>query len=343
MATDRTSIISERMPEALLGLRGLMSLAILFLHQIELKVGDSIYFLSAATDVFFVVSGFSLSFVYGKNLPFTRPVMARYTANRLARFIPLAWITVSIFFLIQIAIDLYGFQRGHPLDTSLHNYVGNLLFLDSNIPGFSSTPSKWFLSNILVAYIFIFPLTYFLANTRKINIIAIIGIAIFQIFLWENLALMNHGLFQRCIPGFLAGCLLYYCHFRIKALPSLLLFVISIPAIVIIPKNYQLIPILCLVLASNTDKGIIARIFSIKPLHFLADIGFSLFLTHQIFTILALAIITKIPEASSYYFYWIWILMSAAIFTAYITQKYFEKPFTKKIKSLLPSPQITNH
>ena len=290
--------------------------------------------LSHAVDVFFVLSGFVLSYVYGRDLPFSRDTFKRYFVHRIARILPLAWLTVIVSFAVHKAVVVMGMQMNHPLDTSLRNFIGNLLFLDSNLPGFQSASMKWSVSNEMVAYFLLFPLTYLLAGSSKKLLLLLLCIVCFQILFWEELSQMGR-FFSRCAPCFLAGCLLYHFSPMIKNNGiNIALFMAGILGFLFLENRFQTIFSFLIVMSGVSNEGSLARIFSSRPMMFLGDISYSLYLLHGIFVIGVAGILRLFPESRETVSLWIVIPMLLSLFTAYLSYRFFENPLRRRIRAI---------
>ncbi|MDR1788957.1 MAG: acyltransferase [Opitutaceae bacterium] len=324
------------MKKPLHGLRGLMTLVIVLFHLFALKYpgGALIGHLWHGVDVFFVLSGFILSYVYARELPFNRDTFANFLVHRVARVAPICVISVVAYFAIEKAIVLYGFQRQNPLDTSLRNFIGNLLFLDSNLRGFMSTPAKWSLSNEIVAYLFLFPISYLLARSRRFMVAMLVTLAAAQTVLWADLDRMSLGLFTRCFPAFAAGCLVYHLNLKLSNAANILATLAGYAGFLLLPTKCQVLPATLIVLAATADTGVVARLYSVRPLQFLGTVSLSLYLLHEIYTMAALAVLRKIPGSLDAYNYWVWLPLAASLLTAALTYKFIERPARDGIKRL---------
>ena len=143
----------------------------------------------------------------------------------------------------------------------------------------------------------------------------------------------------RCLAGFLLGMLVYFRRDAVARLPHAILSaiqiaaVIAIVAIMAIPSRDPLVvPAFVLLVATMwTDRGLLPRLLACRPLLWLGDISYSIYLNHvPLMTILAFvwapaeARLGLSPELARI----IWIVLVYAIVLAvsHLTFNHVERP-----------------
>ncbi len=306
-------------------MRGYMAILIMLLHLTRTTVVIQLHFWHAV-DVFFVLSGYVLCHVYGRDLPFSWNRFRRYMVHRIARIVPVAWLCVIVFFSLYSAIKWAGLKPNHLLDTSFANFVGNMLFLDANIPGFSSVAAKWSVSNEMVVYILLFPFIYMLARQKTFLIVVWIAIAVAQVVFWERLSEVG-SLFSRCIPEFTAGAIIYYYSDRIQRRSwAYALLLVCLTGMFFAGDRFQVIFATGIVLAvlslENRDGGL----FSNPTALYFGNISYSLYLWHGICVLLAAGLIQWRPVVYQLYPLMSIVPISGAILIAHYSYHYIEMP-----------------
>jgi peptidoglycan/LPS O-acetylase OafA/YrhL len=323
--------------KALHGLRGFMALLVLMLHLIPFLYADQRFpvdfQLNHAVDVFFVLSGYILLYVYSRDLPFTSAKFFHFAKHRIARIVPLAWLSVLIYFAIFKAASVAGLQTNHPHDVSAGGFVANLLFLDSNIPNIQSVGTKWSVSNEMVAYFAVFPLAFLLFGTRRKVIAIFLVVASFQAFFWSELSAMG-PLFSQCIPEFLSGCLIFaFFPGDIDDSTAIVLALVGAAGFILAPGRFQVLFASLIVLSLLNDSSRLGRIFANGPMMFLGDISYSLYMLHGIFVIAVSAILRGYPQLRASYGIWILLPFSGSLATAYFSFHFWERPCRDWLKN----------
>lgn len=213
--------------EALTGIRCFAALWVVLLHfRANLIVADTVEIDWLASrgfwgvDIFFVLSGFILTYTYQRN--FTSPEFGwteytHFLFKRLARIYPLHLFSFLIFAALAFITSHYGLALVNMERSQLETVLPNLFLLHAwgitdalswNYPSWSIS-AEWF---AYLALLFLGARTLWkrdIKHTKRVVIYSWLALC-----LWTGLQgnMMNHfttNAILRIIPEFLAGCLLY--------------------------------------------------------------------------------------------------------------------------------------
>lgn len=297
---------------SLTGLRGVAALTVALAHfriSLPYDLQTFVMWHNAAVDLFFILSGFTLCYVYrpdAKILP-----TGRYFVARVARIYPLYLLSILAVWVVYTNIV-----------AGIEGYSGERLWRDvvAQILGVNAWPilgdgvhwnsPAWSVSVELFCYVAIFPLLFRVPIIRNSWLDAI-GCAVlmsasyfaFVGFFDERLLdivahepksyfsyLVNPA---RGVLGFLAGWLLYgafvqqnllwrFCGKSADAV--FLVFFAGLAGNYFDMWDMQAILIVMpfMVLGTAGEQGVVNRLLSTKVFHFLGEISYSIYLTHII-------------------------------------------------------------
>jgi peptidoglycan/LPS O-acetylase OafA/YrhL len=283
--------------DALTGLRGLAALWVVLFH-LTLRQHWSV--LDAGwlgVDMFFTLSGFVLTYVYADRAIFgTLRGYIGFLMTRLARIYPL-----HVFALLLMGLVVVSLPGAFPASFTgsqvrILRGLAEALLLVQNWPFMSLNnwnEPAWTLSTEWLAYV-LFPGFLWAANLPRTGVSAL-GIAVMLPLLYAiGLAYYGSPVENyiddlanfRMIAGFGAGCLACQASRRITALPAaltpvafaLIALAVQWPAW----RVMAMVGFVLLVLVAARDQGRLGRFLSSRPLVFLGDISFSVYLLHLI-------------------------------------------------------------
>ncbi|MCH9031081.1 MAG: acyltransferase [candidate division Zixibacteria bacterium] len=308
-------------------------------------------------DIFFVLSGFILAYIYSKEFSsdtFSPTAYKKFLIRRIARIYPLHLAT----FLVFVGFLLTGYWSGHALvienRCTLPGVGYNLLLIHGwgftdrltwNYPAWSIS-SEWF------AYLFLF---YF--STRILRHIklwlgwTIVGASWLLLCLSANhiSGTINSFTFEsilRIVPEFMAGCFLYrllQSGFGEKWTNAGTIFgLVSIAILSQMGDRWEilLLPCICILIASLYQGGSLGNaMFSSKPIVFLGEISYSIYLVHPIVQIVGNQIVGGMNLAPSPLTGWIvlGIELSAVVALASGGYFYVERPLRRWLIARLDS------
>ncbi|NIJ08616.1 peptidoglycan/LPS O-acetylase OafA/YrhL [Sphingomonas vulcanisoli] len=253
-----------------------------------------------AVDLFFVLSGFIIAYANraDRRAPVTWAEANSFFRARFARLYPLLIFCLAYLLLFRIAFSLAFIVAHHPVkvdwsERSLLILASQALMLNAWIPDFGGwNIASWSISAEIVAYA-LFPL---LVNARiradGLTRTAMLLVSL-AFYLWiagdtGSLDIIGGWAPARCIAGFMLGMQIYYLRDRIDALPVAWLSAFQIAgaagviAVLLMPGCDPLIipAVIALVGATWSDRGLLPWLLDRRPLLFLGDISYSVYLNH---------------------------------------------------------------
>lgn len=289
--------------DQLTGLRYFAALLV-FLSHLQWK-GSPDFFVKVfeqgyvGVSFFFMLSGFVLSYSYGKKIVDQKISQKKYMLLRLARLTPLHFATAAPFVFLSIYKSDFNF-----LKTGL-----NLMYLQSWVPSssfyFSLNAPSWSLSDEMFFYFCFFSLAF--CSSKRLMTICFVLLAI--VFAFAGLfslylsgakiygsQTLAHWLFY-IFPGFrlvefLVGMLFYRLWntgFRLNSrliIPSYILLVGAMYFAESVPEAFRYsmyyLPIIGLFFYAHLNQsGVVVRFYSTKPLVLLGNASFAFYLIHQ--------------------------------------------------------------
>jgi peptidoglycan/LPS O-acetylase OafA/YrhL len=288
-------------------LRGIAATLVIFFHINWNNHLTGLHFFRHSflfVDLFFILSGFIITTNYGKRVQ-TVSEARRFMTLRFFRLYPLHLATllflvglettkyVAASFGLAPSSDLFAFQRTIPAIFVNLAFVQGLDTLD----GLSWNTPSWSISCEMIAY----------AVFALMGLAGLLGTRFFWLMLVPVCAgyayiIHSHGTMNvtfdigtiRCLCGFFLGSLI--ARLPPCAYPNLLSGSSVLAAVLVIsflsgPAETFVIPAFALcVYALRNDESAIAAVFLAKPLAFLGEISFSIYLIHY----LVVSIITTI-------------------------------------------------
>jgi peptidoglycan/LPS O-acetylase OafA/YrhL len=255
-------------------------------------------------DLFFVLSGFIMLYVYGHNFEksITKASFNNFLAARFARIYPLHLFTLLLAVFVFYASGAEPFPVNDPAAIPTH-----LLLLHSfgihqiftwNVPSWSISAEWW-------AYM-VFPLLVVLLNRHRLatrtGMILFAAIAYLAIVYWlprtnlfapdapapQNLDVTYNYGFLRGLAGFLVGMIIYELYtqehlrkFFGRDVTALLIAGVTALLLHLGVNDLFYIPLFAgLVLCLASNSGRVKNIFNNRPLQFLGDISYSVYLVH---------------------------------------------------------------
>ncbi|PKF61967.1 hypothetical protein CW745_08245 [Psychromonas sp. psych-6C06] len=339
-------------------LRGLAALIVVFFH---LSPGWPGYL---AVDMFFILSGFILSFRYfdeQQNSDHRQTTLTQFTLLRLARLWPLHIFTLFTILAVYLATNsMPNFGDGATLSFMSHFFlIQNTGFtnywLSWNEPSWSISVEFW-VNLVVFAYV------AKKGNTLLLLILSLAGYILLSSqyhhldlhihLLWGYL---NAGLVH-CFAGFFLGMVVYRAYRAIEQMPTpnyrpitkkLIMTVIEIALLVacfylMVHTNIRartdfIAPMLfsITILVFVFQAGWLSDLFRITRLDYLGTLSFSIYLNH--FWLLALYKALHIPHYGFTTNTLLWVfgaLIPLSVFTYYLVEKPGQKWMIKGAKRL---------
>jgi peptidoglycan/LPS O-acetylase OafA/YrhL len=297
---------------ALTSLRGIAAVTVLLYHSSFIAfnfAGGSPPWLwrrgSLAVDLFFFLSGFVLTHVYGRRLGGDRSwrTIGRFLWARFCRIYPGSFFATAVFVLAYTAGNL-----SFPADASFTKQFIAALFL-MQVPWLNevviNSPS-WSISAEWYAYLlfpFISPMIVRL-GTRTAAIVCVallIEIAVYHTIFSDRQPAEGWGALVRALPEFTVGLFAYrYYSKRLfrkiwekDAVLIAIAVTIAAGCLLGAPDSLAVILLLALLLASVCNAGRVAGVLNARPLRWLGEVSYSVY----IFQTLPLMVVVSLAGA----------------------------------------------
>ncbi|GAA3403020.1 acyltransferase [Paenibacillus hodogayensis] len=247
-------------------------------------------------DLFFVLSGFIFMHVYSQRIKEKRISFKEYGILRLSRLYPLHIVTLVIVSIIQFirSLELNNFFIYQYND--VYHFVLNIFFLQHGWfdYGFSFNAPTWSISVEIVAYILLFIVLFKFPTSYNYLLVTIILIGLSITKMKLSLPLLNDGM-GRVFIGFFVGCCTFEVNKllnsqRLKKLAACIsLFLLVVLFIIgFFIGHYALgnwpivytVVVFPLIVIMVLNLKFLTRILSLKPITYLGDISYSIYLWH---------------------------------------------------------------
>lgn len=312
-------------------------------------------------DFFFILSGFVICHVYGKKLENrTRTVIKKYLWARFTRLYPLH-VFIMVFFLLQTIVLFslfpeYAEVKWQWTRTSPDFYI-HLFFLQTT--GIIDRPvwnvGSWSIAAEWWTYIFAIALIPLLNKGKNIRsvISVLLALAGFVFITSQNPKFKLDEFYGlgtlRCVFGFTIGIGVYQAYKALKNKETIwskdwLFYIMVLCSLSVMHFNvYDVIVIpffAAFILCASLNKGLPFKLLNSKPLLFLGNISYSIYLIHLFWIYLWVMwldvyFIPKNPEiilGVSYRIFWLVLLFAVIISSSYLTYKYVEILVQKKLR-----------
>jgi peptidoglycan/LPS O-acetylase OafA/YrhL len=292
--------------KSLTGIRGVAATIIMIYHVLEASAENSKAPFDGlaskgylSVDLFFVLSGFVLSYNYGRVFsgPFHLGEYVNFLTRRAARLYPLYWVLLPVY-----AAKAYsGISKAHAAPPTTLDLVSNILMLNGwGIGHAGIIGTAWSVSTELLAYLALpvfakliigtkSPLALFCAYAA--SSIGLISLATSGLGVSGALDVVKEGTLWpalRCLSGFILGV----CAYRIyadKVLPSSNIATAFLLLSVVVLAYFGLDLVLCsvifplLVIFLATGCSVGEALFSNRAVYYAGVISYSLYLSHYLF------------------------------------------------------------
>ena len=255
-------------------------------------------------DLFFIMSGFIMLHVYGSKFTasISKPDFFKFIGARFARVYPLHFFTL----LLWVAI-FYGLHQPESPVNNPYAIPTHLLLLHSfgihsiftwNVPSWSISAEWW-------AYM-LFPALAFCLNKFKNYSVFLFSFCSFCLYLSIMYYLPRVNPFVPSLPvpndlnvtydygyirgiaGFLAGMVIYKCFEKkevAKFFANDFMALLSLLVTVLLfhfgaNDLFIILGFMLVVLTFATNNGFILRLLKVRPLQYIGDISYSIYLTH---------------------------------------------------------------
>lgn len=301
-------MVAERL-RSLDSLRGIAAIGVaVFWHYQHFRPAESPFFREMywfyqygwiCVDFFFVLSGFVFSYVYGKRILEHGISWRHFAMLRISRLYPVFLVTTLLVAILQGVRHGLGMEFFiYPCNDAYH-FLLNLVFLHSGWfeHGFSFNAPSWSVACEVTVYAIFFAILYWQGKQRGMAFAAMVFLGLFlERALWE-FPLLN-TVMARAFLGFFMGCLTYLLHGRLLSAASSAkrrLLYLWLAAILLLcamaahaghglyGEHWQDVYVLILfpsAILFALHLPWFSRVLSLRPLTFLGDISYSVYLWH---------------------------------------------------------------
>ncbi|HTI01190.1 MAG TPA: acyltransferase [Acidisoma sp.] len=312
---DRITTAGKDEIDALTGIRGVAAVIVIAYHtyparDFPLGLSHLVARGYLAVDVFFVLSGFVMALNYGKMFRerVRLPSVVTFLLRRVARLYPL-YITffalrllysLAVYDSVQVDRAWFALNLPHPV----RDVIANIFMIQSWGVAKAATSPTWSISTEWGAYFF-FPFIVALILFRRplyafLALAGAVGLVLLASCLTSFDGMHHNGALDaydgrtlipllRCLGGFAIGLLTYRLYTWEPArrlagagLGWASLAWIAVALVLHLPDQaiYPAFP--ALVLALACDRGLLARIFSWKPIFELGVLSYTIYVIHNV-------------------------------------------------------------
>jgi peptidoglycan/LPS O-acetylase OafA/YrhL len=303
------------------GLRGVAALLVVAYHQefgpfykLPFELSTNVFRRSyLMVDLFFILSGFIISYVYRADRA-TRMSGAEtrsFLFTRFARIYPLHFVSAVYMLLFAagsttvLALSGHSYQPLHAKD--LTDWLLQLVLLNAWIPGYDAwnIPS-WSISAEMFAYLLFPAIVAAHVIKDRLSRAALLAISLaFYAYIAATSGSLDiiAGLAPlRCIAGFGLGMIIYHHRSQVLRASDFVLSAIQVVALlwacwalVYKVSDPLIIPAFVLIVATTwPDRGLAAKLLSLRPFQWLGEISYSVYLLH-------------VPIGATLWFFWVHI------------------------------------
>jgi peptidoglycan/LPS O-acetylase OafA/YrhL len=344
------------------GLRGFAALLVVAYH-VQFGAGYKLPFETATSffnrcylmvDLFFILSGFILCYVMNAELGITFAQARTFFRDRFARIYPLHVFALMFLTAFTLATSALLALTGHGRQElgSFGDWLSQLLLLNAWRPAHKewNVPS-WSISAEALAYI-LFPLlvTVWAARPRLTETAVLGGSLAFYILVGRSLDITVGLAPLRCLAGFGLGMVLFHHRAMVERVASLNLLQLAavawiLAALAISIRDALIVPgFAALVFLTWTDRGIVARWLSARPLQWLGTLSYSVYLMHVPVNVALWFVWTRLEprlhlDAAVSRVIFLCLMIGTVLAVASFTYAFIEKPWRERVRHRrTPSP-----
>lgn len=253
-----------------------------------------------SVDLFFFLSGFVFYYVYKGRIAKKSISLYEYSVNRFSRLYPLHFITlcvVAIFQCIRFLLmnDFFVYQHN-----DVYHFLLNVFFVQKGWfdYGYSFNAPSWSISSEIVAYFLFFAIIFYFSKGNKYRFY-FVGLVFLGLYISKSklnnlsIPLLN---MDRLYISFFMGCLMYEFHklINISKHRNIILIILSVVLATVVSVGsifgnkafgdaylaVYAILIFPLVVILSLNIKIINKLLVIRPLSYLGEISYSIYLWH---------------------------------------------------------------
>ncbi len=355
---------SLRELKSLTSLRGLAAMAVVLQHfsataqeHCRVTIPSLVPHGYVAVDLFFVLSGFIMSYTYAASFrDHGLSAYGPFLARRVARIVPL---NVAVLVALALASWASVLLAGRNIFFDSRNlefdFLANLLMLQGIGIGRNLNGPSWSVSTEFAAYL-LFPAFVAVVLSGRIRAQYPAALAVIALC-WLALMQPRLGMAVEAPPGSLVRCfaefILGMAAFRLFQVPRAVAILrrdsvtigLSLAAAASLVARYDLPAVLLfplIVVAFAVNEGFAARVMQLRLFHFLGVVSFSLYLLHGPFRPLELGLLRWLspePVGPVVALAFAFVGACSVIPFAWLAYVAVERPGRALVRSMLSSPR----
>lgn len=281
--TLKTSVKNEI--KSLTGIRGIFAVYVMLFHINPFASSSSLLANGyISVDLFFILSGFILSFVYEKKFKngandFDYII---YLIHRFTRIYPL-------YLFILILVSLFYFSTNF-YPTIIYDITTNVLFMQS-VTGNGFIGPAWSLSTEVIAYFLVPFMILLIMKKRSFMLISTYASLCMLGYVAYSLGRLDvytgWQAIARCLSEYILGVSSYCFYKKInKKNNNIACFVLTIISLILLSfRGFDLFIVIvftALIPLIASSNGVISKILSCTPVFYLGEISYSIYLWHGV-------------------------------------------------------------
>ena len=275
--------------KSLTGVRGIAALYVVAFHLIPQNFGGHIdnFLINGylSVDFFFLLSGFIMSMVHNE---FSIKGKGDYTYFLFKRFVRIYPLYIFLYIATQFLVLLYNGNKESYISLLINGFLLQSLF------GYNYIQSSWSISTELFAYLS-FPLMLFVISKTKYITPVFLAVLSALIYLSVNNQILSLSLgiaggwqsILRCLADYSLGIIAFVLYKNgnvINKITSYSLTALLFILLIFRPVDIFVVLICAAIIPSLIDNtNVVSKALSTKPVHYLGQISYSLYLVHSLF------------------------------------------------------------
>ena len=295
--------------------------------------------LGLAVDMFFVISGFVIAWVYGQRIT-TKQSYARFLRKRIARLGPLHWATTAFYIAVGLLAVWIGISLDNPDRYQWSCLPSTLLLTQSWLAcddAFNSV--AWSISTEMLMYL-LFPLMLVMVRKAAVLVLAVVVAMVMVGILipdaGSGMAFLNSAI-RRGFQGFLLGLVLYRHRAIIACMPfpgtlMLLATAAFVAGSLLLVRAEMLVPLIYVIVigaVARDMQNVSNRFVSLTAP--LGQLTYSMYMLHPLVQSVVLTFVGKMVLNLSGVELSLWAVgaMAFTLVISYLSLMLFEEPLRR--------------
>lgn len=313
-------------------------------------------------DFFFILSGFVITYVYGDKLRISSPIIIKkYLWARFSRIYPMhftvMFFALALHILFKSSFTEYSTTNWWILNSDIKNFLGHLALLQTTrlVEPFSWNVPTWSIAAEFWTYFLAIAIVPLLYQKWKYVVLASIVSLIGFWYIYDLRATFLVGWESgnfRCLFGFILGISTLRIYKLLHSKNSILgndVCYFGLVILVLISLHFSVsevwaIASFCLlILSTSLNRGVPNKILNTRPLIFLGNISYSVYILHGLLCLIWSwwidldYLITNPYGIPGKFDQLIWLLtfFFTLLMLSYLSHRYIEIPSKKTLRALI--------